>query len=128
MGVAAFLPGPAPRSEPVPEPEPEPEPEVVTADELVVAVGLTAPEAARLAPVVSAMVDKYAPSAPLALRKEAAIRAAGWLADSPASTLRSTAIGPVSYDFAATQRGPLLHSGAKSLLYSYRTKTAGVAR
>ena len=127
MGVAQFLPArstPTPTPEPVPVPEPTP---VVTAEALVAAVGLDATEAARLAPVVTVMVDRYAPSAPLVLRAEAAIRIAGWLADSPASNLRGSTIGPISYDFAPSQRGALLHSGAKSLLYPYRVKTAGLA-
>ena len=127
MPVAAFLrsrstPTPTPTPEPVPEPVP-----VVTADTLVEAVGLTAAEAERLAPVVTVMVDRYAPSAPLVLRAEAAIRIAGWLVDSPASNLRGSTIGPVSYDFAPSQRGAMLHSGAKAILYPYRVKSAGLA-
>ena len=130
MGVAAFLPArstPTPTPTPVPVPVPVPDVPAVTADELMQAVGLDATEAARLAPVVDAMVNRYAPSAPLVLRQEAAIRVAGWLADSPASNLRSSAIGPISYDFAPSQRGALMHSGAKAILYPYRTKTAGLA-
>ena len=123
MGVAAFLPA---RSTPTPTPEPTPDP-AVSAEMLMEAVGLDATEAARLAPVVEAMVARYAPSAPLVLRAEAAIRIAGWLADSPSSNLRGSTIGPVSYDFAASQRGALMHSGAKALLYPYRRKTAGIA-
>ena len=122
MPVAQFL-----RSRTAPTPDPEAE-AVVVAQDLIDAVDLSATEAARLAPVVSAMVDKYAPDAPLVLRREAAIRVAGWLADSPVSSLRSTTVGPVSFDFAPSQRGAMLHSGAKSILYSYRMKTAGVAR
>ena len=127
MGVSQFLPArstPTPTPTPVPEPTPEPVASVLT---LMSAVGLTEAEAERLAPVVSIMVCRYAPSAPLALRQEAAIRIAGWLADSPMSSLRSTAIGPVKYDFAASQRGALMHSGAKQILHPYRTKTAGLA-
>ena len=129
MGVSQFLPArstPTPVPVPVPVPVPTPDP-VVTAETLMEAAGLTAAEAARLAPVVSLMVDRYSPAAPLALRQEAAIRVAGWLVDSPTSNLRKSTIGPVSYDFAATQRGALMHSGAKALLYPYRTKTAGLA-
>ena len=130
MGVSQFLPArstPTPTPTPVPVPVPTPDP-VVTAETLMEAAGLTAAEAARLAPVVSLMVDRYSPAAPLALRQEAAIRVAGWLVDSPTSNLRKSTIGPVSsYDFAATQRGALLHSGAKALLAPYRQRTAGLA-
>lgn len=125
MGVAAFLPA---RSTPTPTPTPEPTPDpAVSAETLMEAVGLDATEAARLAPVVDAMVMRYAPSAPLVLRQEAAVRVAGWLADSPASNLRGSTIGPISYDFAPSQRGALAHSGAKALLYPYRVKSAGLA-
>ena len=124
MPVSEFMPA---RSAADPDPDPEPT-AVVVAQDLIDAVDLSETEAARLAPVASAMVDKYAPSAPLVLRREAAIRVAGWLADSPPSNLRSSTIGPVNFDFAPSQRGAMLHSGAKSLLYPYRMKTAGVAR
>ena len=121
MGVAQFLPA---ASATPPEPTDD---LVVSAETLIAAVGLDATEAARLAPVVDAMVMRYAPAAPLVLRAEAAIRIAGWLADSPSSNLRGSTIGPISYDFAASQRGALAHSGAKSLLFAYRRKTAGLA-
>ena len=126
MPVAEFLPA---RSTPAPAPEPEPEPEpLVTAEDLAAALGIEAAEATRLAPVVTAMVDAYAPAAPIALRKEGAIRAAGWLAGSPSDNVRGLTAGPFTTDYAPSQRGVLLHSGAKSLLYPYRAKTAGVAR
>ena len=81
----------------------------------------------RLGAVASALVENYAPSAPQVLRDEGVIRTFGWLLDSPASNLRSTTIGPVAHDFAPSQRGALLHSGSKSMLYAYRRKTAGLA-
>lgn len=81
----------------------------------------------RLGAVAAALVQNYAPDAPQVLRDEGVIRTFGWLLDSPASNLRSTTIGPISYDFAPSQRGALLHSGSKSMLYAYRRKTAGLA-
>ena len=81
-----------------------------------------------LGAVASELVEHYAAGAPAALRREAVIRAAGWLLDTPRGNLRSLEIGPFKSEFAASQRGALLHSGAKSLLYAWRTKTAGIAR
>ena len=100
----------------------------VTAAELASAIGVDLVIAERLLAVVGVLVNDYAPEAPEALRREAAIRAAGWLADSLSSNTRSQTIGPMSVDYAPSQRGALLHSGAKSLLYPYRRKTTGVAK
>ena len=75
----------------------------------------------------AALVSRYAPSAPVAVRNEAVVRTVGWLLDSPAGNIRSESAGPFTTDFAPSQRGAMMHSGAKSLLYPYRSKTAGLA-
>ena len=82
----------------------------------------------RLGAAASALVEGYAPSAPLALRCEAAVRVAGWLRETPRASLRGERMGEVSTMHAPSMRGALLHSGAKSLLYAYRAKRAGVAK
>ena len=100
----------------------------LTAMQLGPAIGVDAPLATRLLAVVTALVDGYAPSAPDALSNEAAIRAAGWLAEQPNASIRSEREGEIQTDYAPSMTGVLLHSGAKSLLYAWRAKTAGVAR
>ena len=84
--------------------------------------------AGRIGAAASALVEAYASGAPEALRREAMIRVSGWLLDTPADNLRSEQAGDVRADYAPSMRGAMLHSGAKSLLYPWRTKTAGVAR
>lgn len=96
--------------------------------EALEADGLSDARLDALGETAGALVENYAASAPDAIKREAVIRCAGWLLDSPAGNLRSETTGPFSTDYAASQRGAMLHSGAKGLLYSWRTKTAGVSK
>ena len=100
----------------------------LTATQLGPAIGVDASTATRLRAVVVALVDHYAPSAPEAVSNEAAIRAAGWLAEQPNASIRSEREGEIQTDFAPSMTGAMLHSGAKSILYPWRAKTAGIAR
>ena len=100
----------------------------LTARQLGPAIGVDASTATRLRAVVVALVDHYAPSAPEAVANEAAIRTAGWLAEQPNASIRSEREGEIQTDFAPSQTGAMLHSGAKSILYPWRAKTAGIAR
>ena len=100
----------------------------LSAMQLGPAIGVDAPSAARLLSVVVALVDGYAPGAPDALSNEAAIRAAGWLNEQPSASIRSEREGEIQTDFAPSMTGVLLHSGAKSMLYGFRAKLAGIAR
>ena len=100
----------------------------LTVRQLGPAIGVDASTATRLRAVVVALVGHYAPSAPEAVANEAAIRAAGWLAEQPNASIRSEREGEIQTDYAPSQTGAMLHSGAKSLLYPWRAKTAGIAR
>lgn len=82
----------------------------------------------RIGEAIAAMIEKYAAAAPQALKNEAAIRVGGWLLEAPAASIRGQTIGPMTNEYAAGQYGAMLHSGAKSMLYPWRTKTAGVAK
>ena len=101
---------------------------LLTASELASAINADLATAARLLPVVDALVTAYAPGAPAALRREAQIRAAGWLAEQPNASRRSGEVGDISASYAPSMTGVLLHSAAKSLLFPYRAKTAGVSK
>ena len=103
-------------------------PLMLTADELAAAIGADLATATRLAPVVHELVNGYARTAPGPLRREAMIRAAGWLAEQPMASRRSGSVGDISSSYAPSMSGALLHSGAKSMLYAYRQKRAGVAK
>ena len=80
-----------------------------------------------LGEVAAALVEHYAPGAPDAVKREAVIRCAGWIVDSPTANLRAEVTGPFEAQYAASQTGAMLHSGAKGLLYPWRVKTAGIA-
>ena len=82
----------------------------------------------RLGSTAAALVERYAPSAPQPVKNECVIRAAGWLAEQPAPSIRSESVGDIETHFAPSMTGVLLHSGAKSMLYPWRAKTAGVSR
>ena len=76
----------------------------------------------------SALVEGYAPGAPQSLKDIAVERCSGWLHEQPAASRRSGSIGDLSSSYAPSMTGVLLHSGAKSLLYPFRAKRAGVAK
>ena len=82
----------------------------------------------RLGAVASAVVEAYAPSAPQVLRDEAVIRVAARLLESSPVSVRMESTGDISTSFSPSLTGALLHSGCKSLLYSFRAKRAGVAK
>ena len=75
------------------------------------------PSAACLHPVAVALVEQYAPDAPAPVQTEAAIRTAGWLAESPHGPIRSKTTGDVRTGFdGARSMGALRHSGGMGLL------------
>ena len=97
----------------------------LTVGQLVAALpGADNSTATRLLPVVSSLVEKAAPGAPDAVANEAAIRVAGYIADSPGGVqLRSTDdVG------LAIPRGPssMRASGALALLSPWRIHGAGI--
>ena len=103
-----------------------PEPPL-SAAELATELAIDSTRAGHVLAAVWALVHAYAPSAPVALQREAVIRCAGWIADSPRDNLRAEIVGPFEAQYAASQTGAMLHSGAKGLLYPWRMKMAGIA-
>ena len=99
----------------------------VTADDIAQATGLDATRAASVLAAVTALVEKYAPDGPEAVKDEATIRCAGWLAQSPAAAVRSETEGDVSTAFAPSMTGAMQASGAKGLLSPWRVRRAGAA-
>ena len=97
----------------------------LTAAELAEAIHADASVAGRLLPVVTDIVERYAPAAPDAISNEAAVRCAGYLAEQPADARRSETIGAVSTSWAATHTSALRHSGAMALLSPYKVRRAG---
>ena len=98
----------------------------ITAAELGQAVGVDLTTATRLLAVAAALVNRYAPDAPDAVANEAAIRAAGWLAEQPSASITSETEGDIRTSYAPTMLSALRHSGAMALLSPWKVRRAGV--
>ena len=96
--------------------------------ELAAALGAPTADAARLLPVASALVERYAATAPQAVKDEAVIRCAGALYESPASPfMQGEDIGPKSATYAPQPGGgwsALRRSGAMGLLSPWKVRRA----
>ena len=84
------------------------------------------PTAQRLGSTAAALVERYAPGAPQAIRNEAVIRAAGWLCQQPAAAVRSESEGEIRTGYAPAMHAALRHSGAMALLSPWKIRRAGV--
>ena len=92
----------------------------LTAAALAAAVdGMTDEDAARLLPVVTALVEAEAPAAPDAIKQEATIRAAGWLRQS------QTTLGQLD-QLRAHAASCVRASGARALLGPWVRRSAAV--
>ena len=95
----------------------------ITEAALAEAVAVTRTQAARLLPVATALVVRYAPDA---MQNEAVIRACGYLSQQPESAQRSDRIGDVATSWQPTHLSALRHSGAMALLSPWKVRRAGV--
>lgn len=80
----------------------------------------------RIGASASAMVERFAPGAPQAVRDEAFVRVAGWLLDAPSSGLRATREGDVETSFTPSMQSALRASGAMAILTAWKVRRAGV--
>ena len=78
-----------------------------------------------LGSAAAALVERYAADAPDAIKCEAVIRAAGYLAEQPAPALGSEQVGDVQRRHAITHVSALRHSGAMALLSNWKIRRAG---
>ena len=92
---------------------------------LAEAIGVDLATAVRLLAVATALVNRYASAAPDAISNEATIRCAGWLAVQPSAAIRSETEGDVSTSYAPSMQSALRHSGAMSLLSTWKVRRAG---
>ena len=92
---------------------------------LAEAVGVDAITAARVLAVAAALIERYAPAAPVAVQNEAAIRVSGYLTQQPESAQRSDRIGDVETQWAAGNVSALRHSGAMGLLTFWKARRGG---
>ena len=75
-----------------------------------------------------AMVDQYAPGAPQALKNEATVRFASYLAEAPAfRAVEKKTVGPldIQYSANANHATAFRNSGAAGLLSRWRVRRAG---
>ena len=96
-------------------------------DVLARAIGADAADAERLLGVASAMVERYAPTAPQPAKNEAVIRCAGALAQSDYGGIASESIGDRKVDYTMQPAGgwsPFRRSGAMALLSPWRARRA----
>ena len=93
---------------------------------LAEAIGVDLATAVRLLAVATALVNRYASAAPDAISNEATIRCTtGWLAEQPSAAIRSETEGDVSTSYAPSMQSALRHSGAMSLLSTWKVRRAG---
>ena len=98
----------------------------LTDAELAAALAINDALAARLHPVAVALVERYAPDAPVAVQNEAAIRTTGWLVETPAGAIRLEATGDVRTGFDGDRSlSALRHSGGMGLLSPWKIRHAG---
>ena len=81
--------------------------------------------AAALGEAASAMVEQYAPGAPQALKNEALLRHAGYLAQADFGSIVKESIGPRDVEFATNHANAWRNSGAAALLSRWRVRRAG---
>ena len=94
----------------------------ISESELAAAINGKPAVASRLLPVVTELVERYAPNAPSAIQNEAAIRTSGWLADAvPNLNVKAGGITIRKTRFKG-ELSALKFSGAASLLSSWRIR------
>ena len=97
----------------------------LSAAELGQAVGVDSTTAARLLAVATELVNRYAADAPGAISNEAAIRAAGWIAEQPAAAISGETEGDIRTSYSPSMLSALRHSGAMGLLSPWKIRRAG---
>lgn len=78
-----------------------------------------------LGAAAAALVERYAPGAPQAIKDEATIRTAGWLREAPSSGARREDTGDISTAWSPNMTGALRSSGAMGLLTPWKVRRAG---
>ena len=87
---------------------------------------LTDDRAAALGEVASAQVERFAPSAPGAVKNEAVVRLAGWQHAREPKPIQAVTVGAIRMDFRERFYSPdaLRNSGARALLTPWRARRA----
>ena len=80
---------------------------------------------AELGAAAAAMVERYAPGAPQALKNEAVIRFAGYLAQSDFGSIAKESIGPLDTEYVTNHAALFRNSGAAACVSRWRVRRAG---
>ena len=82
--------------------------------------------AAALGEAASALVERFAPDAPDAIKNEGVIRVAGWMFHREPKAAQGVTVGGIRLDFRERFFAPnaLTNSGARSLLTPWRVRRA----
>lgn len=79
----------------------------------------------RLGATAAALVEAYAPTAPLPLKNEAAVRVAGYLAQSDFGGIASEEVGVRRVAYVERHGALFRNSGAEALLTRHKRRRAG---
>lgn len=82
-------------------------------------------ETDALGAMASARVEKEAPGAPQAVKDEAVIRFAGYLAQADFGTIASETVGPMTASYPTNHAAAFRYSGAYGLLAPWKVRRAG---
>ena len=83
--------------------------------------------ASEVGELASALVERYAPSAPAAAKDEACIRFAGYLSQSASfGAIRKGVVGPIDIEYVTNHSAIFFRSGAAMMLQNWRIFRAGV--
>ena len=82
-------------------------------------------ETLRLIEAGAALVERYAPGAPEAVKNEAVIRCAGYLQETPPAAIRSERTGEIATGYFRDSASALRHSGAMAILSPWKVRRAG---
>lgn len=82
--------------------------------------------ACALGAMAAARVEKEAPGAPQAVKDEAVIRFAGYMAQADFGALATHAIGPLSVTWTTNHAAAFRYSGAYGLIAPWKVRRAGV--
>ena len=82
--------------------------------------------AAALGEAASALVERFAPDAPSAIKNESVIRAAGWIHAREPRPIQSIGLDTIRLDFRERFFAPhvLINSGARAMLLPWRVRRA----
>ena len=99
----------------------------IQADALAAELGIPPTTAARLLPVATEMVTRYAPSAPSSMANESVIRLVGYMAStSHYGAIRSSEVGPLKVEYTTNHSAAFRNCGAAALLTQYRIRRGGL--